>query len=389
MPDAGRGTLALVTGAIFAIVTSVTMMGPLLVDISRTFGVSLGAVGILAAAQSVTQALGSPFAGIVSDRLGRRPLIVLSLAGMGAMALAAGAAPTFAALLVVRFLAGVFGALGPTSLMASVGDLFSPARRAQAMGWFNMGFSFAAIAGVPAAGAIAGLWGWRWAFVVVGAALLVFGLAIRIWFPAPAPAASEGGMLATYREVLRERGLPSLLAANLIERSMFMMMTLYLPAFLMLGYSMSAVQVAPFLSGVALGAIGGNLAGGWLGDRVPKAAVFVAAQTLAGAVASILFGASLPLPAAVLLAALFGFTNSSGRPPFLALSSEFAPRHRGVVFGLIAFTNQSGLFVGASVGALVIELGGYRPFAVVALAQGLLAAALLLPVLLRRPIPPI
>ena len=389
MPDGGRGTLALVSAAIFAIVTSVTMMGPLLVDISRTFGVSLGAVGILSGAQSVTQALGSPFAGVVSDRLGRRPLIVLSLAGMGAMAVAAAAAPTFAALLIVRLLAGVFGALGPTSLMASVGDLFAPARRTQAMGWFNMGFSFAAIAGVPAAGAIAGLWGWRWTFVAVGGQLLVLSLAIRIWFPAPVLTPTDVGMLATYREVWRERGLRSLLAANLIERSMFLMMTLYLPAFLMLGHAMSALQVAPFLSVVALGAIGGNLAGGWLGDRLPKAGVFVAAQTLAGGVASILFGAGLPLPIAVAFAALFGFANASGRPPFLALSAEFAPRHRGAVFGLIAFTNQSGLFLGASVGALVIELGGYRPFAVVALAQGLLAAALLLPLLLRRPIPPI
>ena len=70
--------------------------------------------------------------------------------------------------MVVRFLAGLLGSLAPTSLMASVGDLFPSERRARAMGWFNMGFSFAAIGGVPIMGAVGGALGWRWAFVAIG-----------------------------------------------------------------------------------------------------------------------------------------------------------------------------------------------------------------------------
>jgi predicted MFS family arabinose efflux permease len=380
---AGRGTLALVAGCIFAIVTSITMVGPLLVDISREFGVSLGTAGLLAAAPAVTQALGSPFAGVLSDRLGRRPLIVLSLAGIGAMGLAAGVAPTFAVLVAIRFVAGTLGALGPTSLMASVGDLF-PLRRAQAMGWFNMGFSFAAIAGVPIAGAIGGLFGWRWAFTVIGIVLLALAIAMRLWFPSPPLAPSGIGMLAAYREVWTERGLVSLLSANLVERSLFMMTALYLPAFLMLGFAMNAVQVAPFLSLVAIGTIAGNLAGGWLGDRFPKAVVFCVSQLTAGVIGAVVFGAGLALPATVALAALFGVASATGRPSTLALSAEFAPRHRGAVFGLISFTNQSGLVLGASLGALLIEFGGYGLLAGVALAQGVLATALAIPLCLRR-----
>jgi predicted MFS family arabinose efflux permease len=383
MPDGGRGALVIISGCIFAIVTSITMVGPLLVDISREFGISIGTAGALAAVSAATQALGSPFAGTISDRLGRRPLIVLSLTGMGAMAFAAGLVPTFAVFLGIRFVAGLFGALGPTSLMAAVGDLFPAERRAQAMGWFNMGFSFAAIAGVPAAAAISGLFGWRWAFGAIGVVLLVLALTTRWRFPATPPAGAGAGMAAAYREVWTERGILSLLSANVVERSLFMMTTLYLPAFLMLAFRMSAVEVAPLLLLVALGAVAGNVTGGWLGDRLPRALVYCVTQLVSGMIGATVFGGGLALPATVALAALFGFTNATGRPSSLALATELAPTHRGTVFGLIAFTNQTGVVLGASCGALLIGLGTV-PLAVMALAQGLVGTALALPLLTRR-----
>ena len=146
---AGAGTLALITTCVTGIVTSVTMIGPLLLDISRDLGISLGQAGLLAAAAAVPQALGSPFSGLLSDRFGRRPLIVLALGGVGLLGFAAALAPSFFVLAAIRFVAGLVGCLAPTSLMAAVGDLFPAERRSRAMGWFNMGFSFAAIAGVP------------------------------------------------------------------------------------------------------------------------------------------------------------------------------------------------------------------------------------------------
>jgi MFS family permease len=46
-------------------------------------GVRLGQAGLLAAVMSLSWALGAPFAGLLSDRLGRRPITVLALAGLG------------------------------------------------------------------------------------------------------------------------------------------------------------------------------------------------------------------------------------------------------------------------------------------------------------------
>jgi DHA1 family inner membrane transport protein len=177
--------------------------------------------------------------------------------------------------------------------------------------------------------------------------------------------------------------LLNLLGANLAERSLFGMIAIYLPAFVMLSFHLSAVAVAPVLILVALGAIGGNMLGGRLGDRFPQPVIFVVAQIISAGLGLALFGASFPFAPMVALAVLLTLCNAASRPAFLAYGSDLAPRQRGAMFGLIALTNQSGLVIGSTVGAAAIGGGGYRGMALAALAQGVLAAALALPLLGR------
>ena len=376
--------MLIITAGVTGIVTSVTMIGPLLVDIAADLDVSLGQAGLLAAAAGVPQALFSPFSGLLSDRLGRKPMIVMAFGSVAVLSVAAALAPGFAALVVVRFLAGLLGSLAPTSLMASVADLFPSERRARAMGWFNMGFSFAAIGGVPIMGAVGGALGWRWAFVAIALVMLALGAGVQLWFPRIPPVAAGTSVLATYHAVWGVPRLLPLLGANLMERSLFAMVAIYLPAFVMLSFHMTAVGVAPVLALVAIGAITGNVLGGRLGDRFHKPAIFVIAQIISAGLGLALFGAGLPFAPIVALAIALTLCNAASRPAFLAYGSELAPRQRGALFGLIALTNQSGLVIGSAVGAAAIGNGGYRGIALAAVAQGLVAAGLALP-LLRRP----
>lgn len=374
-------TLFLITAAILGFVTAITMVGPLLLDLSRELGVALGQAGLLAAAMSLPWALGAPFTGLLSDRLGRRPLIVLALAGIGLSTIAAAFATTFTGLLVARFAAGLFGAFGPASVMAAVGDLYPPQRRGMAMGWLNAGFGLAAVAGVPAVGVVDGLFGWRWAFAATGGVLLVLAGLVHTLFPSPRPTHTGSSLRQTYSAVLGTPLLGNVLTANLLERSIFNAAVLYLPPFLMLSYGLTAADVAPALALVAIGTIVGNTVGGWLGDRFqgPRAAIFVSAQLAAGGIGLALFGLVPGLVASVVLGAIFGLVNATSRPAFLALGSELSPRYRGALLGLLSLTNQGGSVLGSTLGGLAIGLGSYSTLAVLALCGGAGAAALALP----------
>jgi predicted MFS family arabinose efflux permease len=374
-------TLFLIAASILGFVTAITMVAPLLLDLSHELGVPLGQAGLLAAAMTLPWALGAPFTGLLSDRLGRKPLIVLALAGVGVATIACGFATSFATLLVARFAAGVFGAFGPASVMAAVGDLFAPQRRGMAMGWLNAGFGLAAVAGVPAVSVIGGMWGWRWAFGAVGVVLLLLAVLVHFAFPATAPTHAGSSLRQTYAEVLGVALLGNVLAANLLERSIFQAVALYLPSFLMLSYGLATADVAPALALVAIGTLVGNAFGGWLGDRFrgPRATIFVCAQLLAGGIGLVLFGIAPGLVISVMLGAFFGMTNASSRPSFLALGAELSPRYRGALLGLLSLTNQGGTVLGASLGGLAIGFGSYTTLAVLTMCGGVGAAVLALP----------
>ncbi len=385
--EVGTGSLLLVTAAITGWATAITMVGPLLVDLSKDLDVPLAQLGLLGVAISLPWALGAPFTGLLSDRLGRRPLMVLALCGVGAASIAAALVNNFATLLAARFVAGLFGAFGPASTMAAVGDLVPPHKRGSAMGYLNLGFGLAAVAGVPAVGIIAGTLGWRWAFASTGIVLFGLALLVQIGFPSPRPTGHGGsGLRTTYQAVLGVPKLGNVLGANLLERSIFNAAVLYLPSFLMLSYGLNPAEVAPALVVVAVGTIGGNTAGGWLGDRLPRAAIFVAAQACAGLIALALFGLTPGLLTSVLLGGSFGLANAASRPAFLALGSELSPRYRGALLGLLSLTNQGGAVLGSGLGGLVLGVASYPGLAVITLLGGMAAATLALP-LARRTTP--
>jgi DHA1 family inner membrane transport protein len=380
-------TLFLVTAAVLGFVTAITMIGPLLVDLARELNVPLGQAGLLAAAISLPWALGAPFTGLLSDRLGRKPLIVLALAGMGVSTVGAALAPTFSALVIARFAAGLFGAFGPASVMAAVGDLFPPHKRGMAMGWLNSGFGLAAVAGVPAAGIAAGFWGWRWAFALTGLVLVILAGLVQVAFPSIKPNPERSSLRQTYSAVLAVPRLGNVLGANLLERSIFNAGVLYLPSFLMVNYGLGPADVAPALALVAIGTLVGNTVGGWLGDRFPKATTFVVAQMIAGGFGLILFGVAPGLVISVVCGGLFGFINSTSRPAFLALGSELSPRYRGALLGLLSLTNQGGSVLGSSLGGLAIGFGTYSTLAWLTLGGGIGAAALALPLVRAARLP--
>lgn len=127
--------------------------------------------GWLAFSYAVTQFAFGPVIGNLSDRFGRRPVLLVSLAAFGLDYVLMGVAPTLEWLFVGRILAGIAGA-SHTTANAYVADISSPEKRAGNFGIIGGAFGVGFILG-PAIGGLLGTFGPRAPFFAAAAASLV------------------------------------------------------------------------------------------------------------------------------------------------------------------------------------------------------------------------
>jgi multidrug resistance protein len=137
---------------------------------------------------------GMPLLGRLSDRYGRRIVILLCLAGFAAGSIATATSDTMVQLIAGRAMQGLAaGALLPVT-MALVADVFSAERRSAALGWVGAAQELGAVLG-PLFGAAVAAWiGWRGIFWI-NVPLTVLA-AIAVWFMVPRRTSSEAPRVA-------------------------------------------------------------------------------------------------------------------------------------------------------------------------------------------------
>jgi DHA1 family tetracycline resistance protein-like MFS transporter len=114
------------------------------------------------------QFLCAPAIGNLSDRLGRRPVLIVSLLAIGVDYLLTGLAPTIAWLFVARFLSGIAAAAYPTA-NAYIADVTPPERRAANFGLTGAAFGIGFVLGPAIGGIIGNQFGPRVPFFVAAA----------------------------------------------------------------------------------------------------------------------------------------------------------------------------------------------------------------------------
>jgi DHA1 family tetracycline resistance protein-like MFS transporter len=157
-----RRALATVIGVVFIDLLGFGIVIPILPFYVRSFLVSDVFIGLLAASYSLMQFLFAPLLGRISDERGRRPVLMLSLAGSATAWTVFGLAGEFsdlfglsvglAVLFVSRMVAGAMGGNIATA-QAYIADITPPERRAGALGLIGASFSLGFIFG-PALGGI-------------------------------------------------------------------------------------------------------------------------------------------------------------------------------------------------------------------------------------------
>ncbi len=144
---------------------------PLLPLYASRFGASPLQVGLLFASYSLAQFVFSPIWGKVSDRVGRRPVLLLTIAGSAVGSLVLGLAGSVAILFVGRIIDGISGASIAVA-RAAVADSADDGERPRLMGLLGAAFGIGFVAG-PVLGSVASLAGPSAPFFVAAAISLV------------------------------------------------------------------------------------------------------------------------------------------------------------------------------------------------------------------------
>jgi predicted MFS family arabinose efflux permease len=173
----------------------------------KHFGASVGSTGWLLSGYSAMQFVFTPIWGRLSDRWGRRPLLLGSIFMTGVAFLGYGLAPSFGWLLASRVFAG-FATANIAIAQAYIADVTAPEERARGMGLIGAAFGLGFVLG-PGIGGI--LSGFSMALPGYAAAGLAFanGVAALALLPEPAERSRAPGR-AGFRELLEELGKPGI-----------------------------------------------------------------------------------------------------------------------------------------------------------------------------------
>lgn len=176
MPKLFRNPMAVIFVTVMVDMLSFGIVIPDLQLRGESLGLSGLELGAVMSSFSAAQLLVSPFAGRISDRYGRRPVLL-----MGAITNALSfAVYAFAASAPLFFIARVIGGVGASNLSAAyayVADASKPEERAKAMGMVGAAFGIGFVFGPPLGGVIVHLFG------QVGLGLFSCGLAaLNAWF---------------------------------------------------------------------------------------------------------------------------------------------------------------------------------------------------------------
>jgi predicted MFS family arabinose efflux permease len=345
-PGRSRRSLRLIRSAAFCSAFDRMAIAPMLVAISGDLDASLAQVTLAATAYFLLYGAMQPIWGMLSDRLGRVPVIRLTLAGAAVASIASAAAPTLGVLLGARAVAGaLFAGVIPTTLVY-VGDTVPMQRRqialTQLMGATSAGLAVSTVlAGIAVVVA-----DWRLVFAWSALAAGVLAVALRAVPEPDVPRVS--GALAAVGTLLRRPWPRTVVLLALVEG------TLVLGIITFLAPALEDAGLSAAVAGGVMGLYGAAVVA-WTGvvrraarDLAPARLILVgtaliAVGYLAAAVDPGLGGIGV---AALLVAGGFAFLHST----LQTWATEVAPDLRATAVSLFA----AALFTGGAVGTALV-----------------------------------
>ncbi|WP_395674900.1 MFS transporter [Inquilinus sp.] len=342
----GRHLLPLML-VMFLIGGAEVVAGPMMAPMGDSFGVPAARIAWLPASYALVYAAMAPLLGPLSDRLGRKALLLPALVGFGAANAGIALAPAFAVALPCAALAGLSAAAMAPNAVAIVADTVDAPRQPAVMGRILAGLTVSFVLTPAGAALVAARLDWRVAYAAMAVGALLAAAAVAT-MPLKRPEARPRvGIAVSIGAAFRQAGATPRLAATFLWLGVSIGVITVMAEILRRRYGLSIEALGLALGLFGLVTIAGNLlipaAVRRLGS--PSRAVLAG---IAGTLAGILvLGVLPPLPAplAVAAAALWALGYGVAGPTHQAVLAGMAASLRGTTVALTASLVNLGIVV--------------------------------------------
>lgn len=372
----------LLAAATFLIFFQAYMVAPLIPRLSAAFGVAAQTIGLIVPAYLIPYGVSTLVYGVLSDRLGRRRIMLASLAAFAILTGLTAGARTVSELVVMRLLTGL-GASGVVPLgLALIGQVYPYERRGRPLGWL-----FGAMAGGAAFGSTFGALlepalGWRSLFVLVsvlGAVMVVVLLPYRgvLGEAPPIPTTTVMEVLRGYRALLTDgrgqRTYAYVLLNSIFHSGVFTWLGLYFAQRHGLGEVGIGLALLGYgVPGFVLGPIIGRAADRW-GRRW-----LVPAGLGISALAAVFLILDMPVVVAALVVTLLSLGYDMTQPLLAGIVTALGGKRAGQAMGLNVFALFTGFGLGSLLFGEALRLGFGEALAVFGALQLIVALASIL-----------
>ena len=349
---------------VFSSASQTMILSPILPRIGDELAIPDALLGTLVSVYSIMVGIFAILAGPVSDKVGRRQILILGCASMAAALFMHGFVTGYYSFITVRIFAGCAGGMLSGAAVSYIGDYFPYERRGWATGWVMSGSAFGQIFGIPMGIVMADRWGFRSPFYLFA---ITMGLTVILLFlrvPQPNVLRSKHRLsvskaAADYMAMLQRPDIAWAASAYFMMFLGVSIFVIYLPTWLERSVGLTGGQIALMfvVGGVANVLTGPNA--GKLSDKIGRKGIilmscvglsilmFLTTQFITGPVAAYVF---------------FFFTMvlvAMRISPFSALLTALvSDERRGSLMSLTVALGQVGFALGGAVaGPLYADIG--------------------------------
>ena len=359
MTTSDKKIFAVLFFSIFVSVTGVGIVVPLLPVYAYELGASGLYIGLVFGAFSLSRTFFLPYFGRLSDKKGRKPLIVAGLLAYALISIGFILSKNVETLIMIRFIQGISSAMLIPVIQAYVGDITPEGSEGLNMGMFNMSMFFGLSIGPLAGGMINEHFSLNTSFLCMGfLAFLGFSLSLFLLPPTKSErTVSRNKEVASWKKLLRDKDLTGLFFFRFAYAACVGVVWGFLPVLADSEFHLSSsnigilIMLGVFISGVM------HTPMGYMADRFDKR-IMVLIGGFIIAFAILLFKWADGFRDLFIINVLIGIGGGIAMPALMALAvlKGKITKAMGSVMGFITMAHSSGMLTGSLVAGLMMDM---------------------------------